>query len=99
MLWSAATRSEVLHFIQDKLGAAAGPDRPSAAHIEVPRVEYEKLSDDRLGEPSSTVRARVEAARARQAARFAGTRMLANADLGSAEVRDPSSSIINTQGC
>ena len=57
-------------------------------HIEVPRVEYEKLSDDRLGEPSAAIRKRVEAARARQAARFAGTRMLANADMGPAEVRE-----------
>jgi magnesium chelatase family protein len=32
-------------------------------HIEVPRVDYEKLSDDRLGEPSANVQARVEAAR------------------------------------
>ena len=39
-------------------------------HIEVPRVEYEKLSDDRLGEPSANVQARVEAARERQRARF-----------------------------
>jgi magnesium chelatase family protein len=27
-------------------------------HIEVPRVEYEKLSDDRLGEPSAAIRKR-----------------------------------------
>ena len=57
-------------------------------HIEVPRVEYEKLSDDRLGEPSAAVRARVEAARERQRQRFAGTRLLSNADMGPAEVRD-----------
>jgi len=57
-------------------------------HIEVPRVEYEKLSDDRLGEPSAAIRKRVEVARARQAARFEGTRMLANADMGPGEVRD-----------
>jgi magnesium chelatase family protein len=57
-------------------------------HIEVPRVEYEKLSDERLGEPSAVIRVRVEAARARQAARFKGTRMLSNADMGPAEVRD-----------
>ena len=31
-------------------------------HVEVPRVEYEKLSDDRLGEPSAVIRERVEAA-------------------------------------
>jgi magnesium chelatase family protein len=49
-------------------------------HIQVPRVEYDKLSDDRLGEPSAAIREWVEAARARQAARFEGTRMLANAD-------------------
>jgi magnesium chelatase family protein len=57
-------------------------------HIEVPRVEYEKLSDDRLGEPSVTIRARVEAARARQMRRFAGTPLLSNADMGPAEVRE-----------
>jgi magnesium chelatase family protein len=39
-------------------------------HIEVPRVEYEKLSDDRLGEPSAAIQARVEAARQRQRERF-----------------------------
>jgi hypothetical protein len=49
-------------------------------HIEVPRVEYEKLSSDRLGEPSAAIRARVEAARERQRQRFKGTRLLANAD-------------------
>ena len=32
-------------------------------HSEVPRVEYERLSDDRLGEPSAAIRERVEAAR------------------------------------
>jgi magnesium chelatase family protein len=31
-----------------------------------PRVDYEKLSDRRTGEPSSSVRERVEAARVRQ---------------------------------
>jgi magnesium chelatase family protein len=31
-------------------------------HIDVPRVEYDKLSDDRLGEPSAAIRGRVEAA-------------------------------------
>ena len=56
-------------------------------HIEVPRVEYEKLSDDRLGEPSAAIQARVEAARERQRQRFQGTKLLANADMGPAEVR------------
>ena len=32
-------------------------------HIEVPRVDYEKLSDQRLGENSEKIRQRVESAR------------------------------------
>jgi predicted RNase H-like HicB family nuclease len=73
-------------FAQDRLRAAAGPDRPGEAHIEVPRVEAtlrvgEKLSDDRLGEPSPCLGHRTDAVRARvEAARFEGTRMVANAD-------------------
>jgi magnesium chelatase family protein len=57
-------------------------------HIEVPRVEYEKLSDDRLGEPSAAIRERVEGARERQRQRFGDSGLLANADMGPAEVRD-----------
>jgi len=56
-------------------------------HVEVPRVDYEKLSSDRLGEPSSAVRARIEAARERQRARFEGTALTCNADMGPAEIR------------
>lgn len=62
-------------------------------HIEVPRVEYEKLSDNRIGEPSYAVRQRVEQARACQRARFgtsdshfAGS-ILCNADMRPAEIR------------
>jgi magnesium chelatase family protein len=39
-------------------------------HIEVPRVEYDKLSDQRLGEPSAVIQKRVEAAREVQRRRF-----------------------------
>jgi magnesium chelatase family protein len=39
-------------------------------HIEVPRVEYDKLSDQRLGEPSQVIQKRVEAARQIQRERF-----------------------------
>ncbi len=56
-------------------------------HVEVPRVEYDKLAGDGAAEPSSAVRARVESARERQRARFAGTKLAANADMGVAEVR------------
>jgi magnesium chelatase family protein len=62
-------------------------------HIEVPRVDYEKLSGDRLGETSAKIRERVEAARQRQRVRFAGTgdhagsSLQCNGDMGPAEVR------------
>lgn len=56
-------------------------------HVEVPRVDYEKLSDERLGEPSAAVRARVEAARELQRQRFAELPAHTNADMGVAEVR------------
>ncbi|HHH40862.1 MAG TPA: ATP-binding protein [Chloroflexi bacterium] len=56
-------------------------------HVDVPRVEYEKLADERRGEPSAQVQARVEAARERQWARFAGTHLTCNADMGPADVR------------
>jgi magnesium chelatase family protein len=57
-------------------------------HIEVPRVPFQKLSDDRRGEPSAKIRQRVEGARARQAARFAETSITANCDMGPTQVRD-----------
>lgn len=43
--------------------------------IEVPHIEYEKLTDDRLGEESSRVQTRVKAARARQQKRFSGAKL------------------------
>jgi len=61
-------------------------------HIGVPRVEYDKLSDQRLGEPSAAIQARVEAAREIQRQRFAVADAPAgdithNADMRVAEVR------------
>ena len=56
-------------------------------HVEVPRVAYDKLAGATQGEPSSAIRARVQAARARQAARFARTGLLCNAEMGPKEVR------------
>ncbi len=56
-------------------------------HIEVPRVKYEKLSSERLGEGSNAIRTRVCEARARQMRRFANTPLLSNADMGAAEIR------------
>lgn len=56
-------------------------------HVQVPRVDYEKLSDDRFGEPSSQVRQRVEEARQQQRLRFQGSTLACNADMHPAEVR------------
>src|SRR5258707_6438347 len=57
-------------------------------HVEVPRVDYEKLADKRQVEGSKTVRARVQAARERQLERFKGTKLTCNAEMGPTEVRD-----------
>ena len=56
--------------------------------VEVPRVEYEKLTANVAGEESSAVRQRVEQASERQRHRFAGTSVQTNADMGPAEVWD-----------
>jgi len=56
-------------------------------HVEVPRVDYDKLSDDRLGEPSAEIQQRIEAAREHQRQRFDGTSLTCNADMGPAELR------------
>jgi len=56
--------------------------------VDVPRVEYEKLSDDRVGESSERVRIRVDGARQIQRERFKGTRLASNADATPIEVRE-----------
>ena len=49
-------------------------------HLEVTRVDYEKLTDARAGERSEVIRLRVQAARDRQAYRFKGMGLTCNAD-------------------
>jgi magnesium chelatase family protein len=59
-------------------------------HIEVPRVDYEKLSGDRLGESSESIRKRVQAARDIQNKRFSSngsSDIVCNADMRIAEIR------------
>jgi magnesium chelatase family protein len=59
-------------------------------HIEVPRVDYEKLSGDRVGETSASIRARVQAARDIQTRRFSNIQssdILCNADMLVGEIR------------
>jgi magnesium chelatase family protein len=61
-------------------------------HIEVPRVGYEKLSGDRIGESSECIRARVQAARDIQRNRFSfstngSSDIVCNADMRVGEIR------------
>ncbi len=56
--------------------------------VEVPRVDYEKLTDGDLAEGSSAVRARVQESRERQRMRFSESRLSSNAEMGPVEVRE-----------
>ncbi|TVR71602.1 MAG: ATP-binding protein [Sphaerobacteraceae bacterium] len=57
-------------------------------HLEVPRIEYDKLADRRPGETSEKVRDRVTAARERQAHRYGCNGTKLNSDMGPAEIQD-----------
>ena len=97
MVWNSKMRFLVSRFQK----RVSGPllDRVDI-HIEVPRVEFEKLTDDRAGEPAEAVRERVEGARTRQRQRFGSTDLNSNADMGPGEVRkycaldDPSRALV-----
>ena len=56
-------------------------------HLEVPRIEYEKLADRQPGETSARVRERVTGARERQAARYGCGGTYLNSDMGPAEIQ------------
>ena len=56
--------------------------------IEVPAVQFEELRERKEGEPSSAVRERVNAARAIQHLRFAGTETLSNAHMNPDQLRE-----------
>ena len=56
-------------------------------HIDVPRVDYDKLMGSQRSETSAAIRERVEQARERQTTRFADTPSLhANSDMGPSEI-------------
>ncbi len=56
-------------------------------HVEVPRVPYDKLMRNALGESSTSIRARVERARTQQRSRLKGTELTSNADMRPGEIR------------
>ncbi len=73
--------------VQHYLNRISGPllDRIDI-HLEVPPVRYRELAEERRGEPSAVVRARVNGARARQRERFGGRSIFCNAQMTTREV-------------
>jgi magnesium chelatase family protein len=57
-------------------------------HIEVPPVEYDQLASRQKAESSADIRLRVNAARARQQARFAGTDIVSNARIPTSKLKE-----------
>ncbi len=74
--------------IQKYMSRISGPllDRIDL-HIEVDEVKYDELSSDTTAESSAEVKARVNAARAVQTARYAGTNIHSNAEMTSAMIK------------
>jgi len=68
--------------IQRYVSKVSGPllDRIDI-HIDVPAVKYRELRGNESPESSAEIRARIEPARARQQARFQGTKIFANAQM------------------
>jgi magnesium chelatase family protein len=56
--------------------------------VEVPHIDYEKLTDKRLGEASEIVQTRVTAAREQQLKRFKDTKLTSNAEMTPSEIRE-----------
>jgi len=56
-------------------------------HIEAPALSLTELRSEKTGEPSEAMRARVEASRVRQSARFVGSRTTSNARMTQAQIR------------
>ena len=56
--------------------------------VDVPHINYEKLTEDKTGESSDNVRARVKAAHEIQLERFQGTKLRCNADMTPKEVKE-----------
>jgi len=57
-------------------------------HVEVPRVEFEKLSQDELAEPSEKIRERVEKARAKQRARLKDSTYESNSEMKNKDIKE-----------
>jgi len=56
-------------------------------HIEVPRLKFEKLDDDSVGESSESIRERVESARLVQRKRFDEKDIVTNSEMGPQQIK------------
>lgn len=56
-------------------------------HLEVPRVKYEKLSENAAGEDSKLIKERVVAARKIQEGRFTSSKTLTNSEMNLSEIK------------
>jgi len=56
-------------------------------HVEVPRLKFQKLTEESEAESSAKIRERVEMARAKQRERFKGLLIQTNAEMGSKEIK------------
>ena len=89
--------------IRRYLGKISGPllDRIDL-HVDVPSVPYTKLREQQPGEPSSSMRARVQEARSVQVARFNGTGIYCNAMMRPQDLRqfckldEPAEALLST---
>jgi magnesium chelatase family protein len=57
-------------------------------HIEVPRIKFEKLSEDKVAEESSKIKERVQKARDIQLARFKGKKIKSNSELSARNIKE-----------
>jgi magnesium chelatase family protein len=57
-------------------------------HVEVPRVEFEKLAKDELAEPSKNIAERVMAARERQTRRFKNVAITTNTEMKNKDIKE-----------
>ncbi len=74
--------------IEKYMGKISGPllDRIDI-HVEVPAAEFKELASTKPGTSSETIREEVLCARKAQAERFAGTKVLYNAQMSSQQIR------------
>lgn len=56
-------------------------------HVEVPRVKFEKLTDEAVAESSKEIRARIQEARDKQTKRFRSAKILTNAEMSNQQIK------------